>query len=1312
MKRKLFVGVFAAGIGFFLLGAIAVDELTLGSGREDLSVYVPDGFTNRVEIYTTTNLISGVWSIVTQNLTPVSTNPATWESSLTASKAFFRAGNMDIDSDSDGLPDARELIVYKTNPDDSDTDNDGCLDAVEIGLGADPNDSDTDEDGLPDGWEVQNSLDPLDPTDALEDPDQDGFMNKYEYIHSSDPVSSNSIPLATRYVSLTGSNTPPFDTWESAANTIKAALDAATNDYEIILVADGTYPKSGNIPLDFAGKKLMLKSMNGPSNCIIDCGWGYPGLIFDDAETRETIVWGLQIYHAYSSWDLKTGGGIVCDNSGPTIENCIFNSNDPAVHATDSSILLNNCRFVDNEAYSATETGSAGFFSGGSPEVRNCQIFDGWGFAGGALSFTNVDMAVVSGCVISNNARGAMLAKNSTVIVEDCLITASDNQGQTFSAGAVFLNSDVTLSRCVFENNENEIGPISRTGGGLYLNNCTSVVENCLMDGNTSESGAIVFDGGQGWVQNCTIADNSGWGVYGISNAQITVRNTILWGNSGGALQTDIPADVAFCCTPSGEGENSVTNALVFVPGGYELAPVSSCIDRGTFDGAPMMDLLGSSRWDHPFRDNGVDQSDVDIGAFEFSDSSDDGDEIGDAWEIYWFGNTDALANSDDDNDGLNLLEEYQLVTSPLATDSDGDGLSDGDEVNVHYTDPLGTDSDGDGLSDGSEIITYGTFPANPDSDGDTMPDGWEVDASLSPTNATDAVGDADTDGLNNVGEYQQGTDPQNPDSDNDGLSDGDEIDHFSDPLNPDSDGDGLPDGYEVNTSNTDPADADSDDDGLSDGEEVDTYQTDPNEADTDGDGVDDPEEIDNNSSPLQASDNGEPNTYIQVRLGVGDTSLSYSEKWGLYIRPEERTTLSDPSNAVVSVANTEFGKASSVIAFLEKGKTYYYDMKHLESTQQKPDYDYFSYVNGRMASGTYEALNDSGFFIIDDYDDLLGFKYVDEFVETNNPTLKNNGTAPKTGKLTVPKVEFDNVWDRNLQHAEDSYPDYKKCIAIEHTLPSEVNLTNYLSIAPSSLTFDDIKDHVSFNIEHQIFGSASINNDSILDYDGLLGPDDVNIYAFGVQLLYGGCVVDRLIVVVYSSQSATEWNTWLTDADMGNAPGDNWLDELPPVYSALSTNNTDPEPANCAPQQWGEVNNSLPEYYHFNATFEMRSERTDGRHGHQACYNGSGVLIRPAGGNLEVLASSGTADFGHPSNRVAPLHLTTDVRPFLRAAQLDGNPVEGLGLLGSLIPENMSHPLVRIGPHLQDYYARRPAHATNTVAHNACCDPVECSAH
>ena len=191
-------------------------------------------------------------------------------------------------------------------------------------------------------------------------------------------------------------------------------------------------------------------------------------------------------------------------------------------------------------------------------------------------------------------------------------------------------------------------------------------------------------------------------------------------------------------------------------------------------------------------------------------DADSDADGLPDAWELFYASNLSVMNQySDLDKDGLKDTDEYLAGSNPTQKDSDGDGLSDADEVQKYGTDPTQKDSDGDGLSDYDEVKNYGTDPLSADSDGDGLSDSDEI-----------------------KGASGYVTDPLNADSDGDGMADGDEIAHGYDPTNPadgaaDDDSDGLTNAKELEIG-TDPLNADTDGDGVIDGE--DPAPLDPND--------------------------------------------------------------------------------------------------------------------------------------------------------------------------------------------------------------------------------------------------------------------------------------------------------------------------------------------------------------------------------------------------------------------------------------------------------------------------------------------------
>ncbi len=218
----------------------------------------------------------------------------------------------------------------------------------------------------------------------------------------------------------------------------------------------------------------------------------------------------------------------------------------------------------------------------------------------------------------------------------------------------------------------------------------------------------------------------------------------------------------------------------------------------------------------------------------------------------------------------LSALWFSPLASAALGPDTDGDGLTDAEELNIYHTFPNDADTDEDKLDDGREVNIYHTNPLVADTDGDEVNDGDEADKYFSNPLNIDTDGDGVDDGAE-ANTYSSSL--IDVDTDKDGLNDGVEVKtYITDPIKLDTDGDGLNDGIEVYMYRSKPIVADTDGDGLRDSVEANAYHTNPTKADTDGDGVNDKLDPDTYHPPQQDTDSDSDGLVDRLEISVYHT--------------------------------------------------------------------------------------------------------------------------------------------------------------------------------------------------------------------------------------------------------------------------------------------------------------------------------------------------------------------------------------------------------------------------------------------------------
>jgi hypothetical protein len=261
--------------------------------------------------------------------------------------------------------------------------------------------------------------------------------------------------------------------------TIQAGINVAV-DSDTVLVEDGVYTGELNRNLTWDGneKHIIVKSENGPDNCVIDCENDGRGFYFNQTnQDTSDVIEGFTIMNGSAEF----GGAMLIQYSTPKIINCIFEDN----HSYDwenckggalyiiscNGLIIENCRFDDNSSVSA------------------------WGSYGGAIYILGSDITLIY-CIFNNNSANSMEVPAY--------------------GGAIFSgSSNIEETNCTFYSN-NAGSMYGSYGGAIFYYNSNAISKNSIYWRNMSGGFQIEAEDSQLTIEYCDIENNIFTGIGNI----------------------------------------------------------------------------------------------------------------------------------------------------------------------------------------------------------------------------------------------------------------------------------------------------------------------------------------------------------------------------------------------------------------------------------------------------------------------------------------------------------------------------------------------------------------------------------------------------------------------------------------------------------------------------------------------------------------------------------------------------------------------------------------------------------------------------
>jgi hypothetical protein len=292
----------------------------------------------------------------------------------------------------------------------------------------------------------------------------------------------------------------------------------------------------------------------------------------DAAKSGDVIEVAAGTYTGSGNWDLDFRGKRITlrSASGPesTILVCGSGHRGFYFHQGETSdSVLSGFTIRGGRLTGSTTLGGGIYCEGASPSVIHCVVEDCRAGLGGGIACLGGRPALV-GCAIQN-----------------CSATAS-------GSGVYLFDTEAAFSGCTISNN---IG--SARGGGAYCSgdSLDASFSNCVIsDNRAAAGGGILAERFSGSAQqchvsivNCTIVSNqitSAGSAGGVDadSADVTIRNSIVWDNSGAGVAPAYAVDVSYSNVQGGYwGEGNISASPESADFNYRLDAQSPCVDAG-----------------------------------------------------------------------------------------------------------------------------------------------------------------------------------------------------------------------------------------------------------------------------------------------------------------------------------------------------------------------------------------------------------------------------------------------------------------------------------------------------------------------------------------------------------------------------------------------------------------------------------------------------------------------------------------------------------------------------------------------------------